>query len=317
MITIATSIMPRRIEAQQEAINSWLTIGFDVVSVNLPGEVDNLHAQFPGVSFFTTAAPASAQDGDSRVTLGHLMTLLSSTPGCICGIVNSDICFRAGDDFLTFIEKKAADGMIFGSRIDLDRDDHEVAKEYCLGFDYFFFDKKLVSLFPEAGFCLGMPYWDYFVPMVLLAHAVPVQRLISPVAYHRKHATVWRQDLDVFGNRYLDVIKYLFLDNPEATVLSSRLLQVLKNDNIGNCSEVTRYILRYAVKSLTYEQGVDFSVSVLINNDAFEDMKTTLLNYDRVMAANQRMMAAIYSSKSWRITKPLRTFNTMIKKMIR
>ncbi len=305
-ITIATSIMPMRIEAQRAAIDSWLKLGFEVVSVNVIGEVDHLQAEFPGVRFAPVVLPETEQRECPNVSINFMLSLLTESSSRVCGIVNSDICFRVGSDFSSFIAESAEHGMVFGSRIDVESDYDEKRYEYCLGFDYFFFDRQLITLFPQTDFYLGLPYWDYWLPMVLLSKGVIVKRLISSVAYHVKHYSSWEQHLELFGARFIGSLKGLLLENPSALLLSDRLLGALEANEMDNCSEIVHFILRHSVQSLLYPQDNNERNCVTINAAAFADMKSKLLFYDKLLAESQRTLAAVYASSSWRITEPLR-----------
>jgi len=309
--------MPVRIEAQQGAINSWLSLGFDVVSVNVPGEVEYLRAEFPAVRFATIVRPESGQNERPNVAINDILPLLAAASGRICGIVNSDISFRVGNDFLAFIEENAAEGMVFGSRIDVDSDNHESGREYCLGFDYFFFDKNLIPLFPATIFSLGMPYWDYWLPMTLLLKGVRVKRLISPIAFHISHHSDWDKHLEQFGSKFLEALESLFLSNIEAELFSDRLLFSVDAGDKDNCSEIVHFILRYVVQNLSYSHNKNDEACVTINAAAFEDMKSKLLAYNDRLAESHRSLAAVYDSDSWRLTRPLRTLKSILKRLMK
>jgi len=313
--TIATSIMPGRIEAQQAAIDSWLRAGFEVLSANPPGEVEHLHTEFPGVRFVTVARPETGQVERPNVAIGDLLLLLDATAGPVCGIVNSDISFRVHQDFLAFIEEHAANGMVFGSRIDMDSDGQEL-KEFCLGFDYFFFDKALIPYVPPTGFCLGLPYWDYWLPMALLLQGVAVKRLLSPVAFHERHHSAWDKHLDVFGGKFLEGLKKLALDNREGQALSGRLQDSLAAGDLDSTSEIALHLLRHVVQSLSYLPANHPAACVTINEAAYADMQNTLVLYEKRMTECQRALTALHASSSWRLTEPLRQLKSALKKLM-
>ncbi|WP_229536970.1 hypothetical protein [Pelosinus baikalensis] len=70
----------------------------------------------------------------------------------ICGIVNSDI-YLLGEKFHSFISKEAVDSLVYGSRIDIKALDNLQGKLYGWGFDYFFFDRKIINSYPKSDFC--------------------------------------------------------------------------------------------------------------------------------------------------------------------
>jgi len=305
--------MPLRIEAQQLAVNSWLKLGFKVVSLNLPGEVEHIQAQFPGVHFAAVVRPEPAKYERPNVAVSELFTLLAVAGSRVGGIVNSDVCFCAGNDFPAFIAENAAGGMVFGSRIDVASDNFSPGREYCLGFDYFFFDKELITLFPANDFYFGLPYWDYWVPLVLFLQRVKVKRLVSPVAFHVEHNSSWEQHLEQFGGKFVESLRCLFRGHPDAKLLSGRLFDSVEAGDIGNCSETAHFILRYVVESLTYPHLINAAACVTINAAAFEEMKDKLSVYAERLAESQRLLETVYASRSWRITGPLRELKSKIR----
>ena len=50
-ITIATSIAPRNIELQRDAIASWKKLGLEAISVNSKEEIEAIKDFFPDVKF--------------------------------------------------------------------------------------------------------------------------------------------------------------------------------------------------------------------------------------------------------------------------
>lgn len=315
LVTIATSIMPLRVEAQQRAVNSWLKLGFNVVSLNLPGEVEHIQGLFPEVHFVTVLRPGFPENALPNVSISEMLRQLSAVDGRLCGIVNSDICLCAGNDFLAFIKENAADGMVFGSRIDVERDTFESGREYCLGFDYFFFAKNLITFFPSNDFYFGLPYWDYWLPLVLLLQRVKVKRLISPVAFHVKHFASWEHHLEQFGGKFVESLQILFHSHPETKLLSERFHKAITAGDIGECSETAHFMLRYAVESLTYPDCKRDAACVTINKEAFEDMKSMLMDYEERLAESEYLLESVCASKSWRLTEPLRSLMSKLRSM--
>jgi ADP-heptose:LPS heptosyltransferase len=239
VITIATSIAPRNIEIQAEAISSWLKLGLNVISVNTREEIDLLQRSFPGVSFAQITRNALSLTGKPYVFFDDILKILAATASNICGIINSDIILTANNAIYNFLNSNARQSFIYGSRVDVTSLEALNGKPYAHGFDYFFFDKSIIKFYPKSDYCLGAPWWDYWAPLIPIINGIPVKKLISPIAVHVKHTIQWSNDChNYFGQRLAN-----FLLNLDKFVLAgddftSELMSILKKNNSLLLSEV-------------------------------------------------------------------------------
>jgi hypothetical protein len=210
-LTIATIIAPGNVTLQLAAIDSWQKLGFRVLSVNTKPEIDLLLEAFPQVQFVETGRNASAIAGKPYIYFDDLLHALKESKAEVCGIVNSDIHLLAGADFPEFIRKNAADGFLFGARVDVESFDSPAGEMYEEGFDYFFFGREVISAYPAADFCLGVPWWDYWAPLLPLLAGIPIKELLTPVAFHIRHDANWDDRLyENFGKKLL---QYFFTNS--------------------------------------------------------------------------------------------------------
>jgi len=187
-VLVVTSIAPRNIERQQACINTWQSLGFSVVSLNIQEEINQLQSLFPNVRFHAVCRDARTETERPLVYVEDIFMYLRGNGTKISGIINSDIYLNVDAGFVSFIAKEAIDNMVFGSRMDIDSlEDYQDGVLYDKGFDYFFFDKNLLEHYPPENFCMGMPWWDYWIPLVLSEKGIPIKLLVSPIAYHVKH----------------------------------------------------------------------------------------------------------------------------------
>jgi hypothetical protein len=193
-VTIATTLAPaKELDLQRSAVTSWLDLGFEVTAVNTPEEIAALAPFFPGVKFVPATRNASEKFGRPYIYFDDLLAALAATDSKVCGIVNSDIHFTV-DNLSWFISNEAQGSFVFGARMDIPSLDTFNAGTWYEGFDYFFFDRKLLSIYPPAEFCIGLPWWDYWVVVVPLASGVAVKQICSPLAYHVVHPTGYSTD---------------------------------------------------------------------------------------------------------------------------
>ena len=205
VITIATSIAPKGIEKQQRAVASWQGLGFRVVSLNTPAEIAALESHFPQIEFVAVHRHGKQLAGKPYVFLDDVLGYLRDASGShICGIVNSDIILRAPCDLVDRLWREAKNTLVYGSRIDVRAAEDVEGSLYHRGFDFFFFDRAIIGRLPKTNFMLGVPWWDYWVPIGFQLAGVQIKRLDSRIAYHVWHSTNYSTAVLVkFGREFM------------------------------------------------------------------------------------------------------------------
>ncbi|GGA22529.1 glycosyltransferase [Okeania sp. KiyG1] len=193
-LVIVTSIAPGNEKNQLSAIESWQKVGFTVVSLNNQAEINNLESIYKDVTFYPVKRDAKAIVGRPLIYVDDLLLYLKKYGTKICGIINSDIRLEVGEDFLSFISQKAENSVIFGSRVDIESAELTGGEVYQRGFDIFFFDKVLLEEFPISNFCLGLPWWDLWIPSMAIKKGLNSKYLVTPVIYHLKHKLNYSND---------------------------------------------------------------------------------------------------------------------------
>lgn len=206
IITVATSIAPKGIEKQQCAIASWQAVGFHVVSLNTAEEITELRAQFPQVEFIAVKRHGRQLAGKPYVFLDDVLAhLRNAAEGRICGIVNSDIILRAGPELSAYLWRESRDALVYGSRVDIDAADDAEGQVYHRGFDFFFFDRAIIDRLPKTNFMLGVPWWDYWMPVGFQLAGVTIRRLDSRIAFHVRHVANYSAEILMkFGREFVE-----------------------------------------------------------------------------------------------------------------
>ena len=190
-ITIATSLAPGKdLHNQRLAINSWLKIGFKVISMNSAEEIAVLQSDFSDIEFVKVHRDGRDKFTKSYIYFDDCLAYFAKSESKICGIVNSDI-FLLKEEFYSFLMKEAFHSFVYGSRMDVDTIEKLNGKIFELGFDYFFFDKQIVSYYPPTNFLIGLPMWDFWAVLIPIYFKIPVKKMITPHAYHIIHKTNW------------------------------------------------------------------------------------------------------------------------------
>ena len=218
-IILATSLVPLRDHAlQAAAVASWRAAGFAVISVNGAAEAAKVRIEFPGVEV-VTAARTAEQFAKKPVPYLHdlLAALRAACAGkplneCTVGVINADIFMRPLPDLAPVIRREAKGALLLGPRVDVGaRAEFETFaptgdETYSIGYDYFLMSGDLLDDFAESPFCMGMPFWDYWMPLVALLKGRPLKTITTPVALHVAHDTRWDDTIYLFFHALISYV---------------------------------------------------------------------------------------------------------------
>lgn len=186
-ITIATSIAPFNLEKQKAAVASWFVCGFRVVSLNVAAEIAILESEFPDVEFVPVTRDGSKATGKPLIYFDDILGFFRTLGEGTFGIINSDIYLIPDRECISLIMREARDSMVYGSRVDVKSLQQLMGPVYTAGFDFFFFDKSVLGCYPASNFMLGMPWWDYWAPIMPHFDGRRIKLLDAPFAYHVEH----------------------------------------------------------------------------------------------------------------------------------
>ena len=206
-ILLATSIIPNaRIKIQTSALASWADNGFDVVSFNTPSEIITLSHQFPTVSFIPITRTGEMYAGKPLILISDILEKSYLSEHKYCGIVNSDIHFASTNPLDLSIKKHIKNSFIYGARYEMDNINSRQGKYDLFGFDYFIYDKTMGNVWGDNRFCLGMPFWDHWFPLIPILNGHKVKKIISPVARHEAHPNSWSANILAFNDEFVRIL---------------------------------------------------------------------------------------------------------------
>lgn len=192
-ILLGTSIAPKRIPEQQQAIATWIMQGFDVISVNYDDEISQLQPLFPQVRFVSALRDSMAVLGKKRIYVGdilHILCTKSVEYRCV-GLVNSDVGLYQLD--AEALIAACTKGLLFSHRINLPS-----CKPHTVGYDAFFFTQNMVDESSELdAYFLGEPWWDYAMQLYAVARSRPLLQASPPLCFHVEHPEQW--DMESWG----------------------------------------------------------------------------------------------------------------------
>ncbi|TAL03998.1 MAG: hypothetical protein EPO08_02685 [Rhodospirillaceae bacterium] len=240
---LATSLVPGGDRAlQTAAVESWRTAGFTVLSVNAASEIPALTCDYPGVTL--VAAPATGErlagkpvpyihdllKSLRRACAGHGAPLAD----CTVGVINADIHLRFSADDIGICAAGARDSVLLGPRVDvpsmaaLGAYTPTGTETYSVGYDYFLMSGNVLEDFSDSPFCLGMPFWDYWLPLIALLKGRQLKALLAPVALHVAHETRWDNSIYVFFHALIaDVMEVCRISRERDKSATSRQFDLL------------------------------------------------------------------------------------------
>lgn len=211
-----TSLSPKGNEdIQQAAIASWLIVGGQVISTNSPEEIAVLSPRYPGVKFEALSRTA-ASVAQKPVPFIDDMLRLAERQRHPFMVINADIVLSDQPQTLRAAVECAAHGnVVCGARWDVDdaiaarqalADGQDISGDVSLGYDYFILPAALASKLPRTQLALGMPFWDYWLPLAALLSGAKIFDLTTPFALHSRHETVWNHTKFFFFSVFLNAI---------------------------------------------------------------------------------------------------------------
>ena len=230
-IKLVTSISPKNIQTQIDAVKTWTENGFAVTSVNSEDETEQLINFFPDIEFIYPERTLINELGKPYVPLTEIMKCLSQTES-IGGIINSDIKFIHRIGLESVLRDKVLScstnhSLYLGSRLDITDPLQQVStgnvdkgiaaittgSQYIFGFDLFLAKDQIWQLLlgnlsgsPAClQYALGVPWWDYFLPMRADSMNISLNIFFPPLISHDWHQAnyskkVWSE----YGKIYIE-----------------------------------------------------------------------------------------------------------------
>lgn len=201
---IFTTINPNdNFDVQDYAMKSWSS-KFKVYSVNTKEEINKIKDLYPYINFIETEDTYD-YNGKKLIKLNSILNSIKKNGSKYNAIVNSDIILNAN---MIFDKKILNDGILIGSRYEIDED----KKPYIFdkGYDLFIFDVKNINIFFNDNYVIGMPWWDFWIPMITLKALMNIYHIKNEVIYHKTHKTnyddeIWCHFANLF---YIDLLRH-------------------------------------------------------------------------------------------------------------
>jgi hypothetical protein len=209
---IATSIAPGpRIDVQRRAVESWREAGLNFVSLNSPAEIEQLAARFPDVDFIPQFRDARLAVGKPVIYINDILQHFRNSGADRFGIINSDIFVNGAA--MDVVISQSENVFIACPRTEVENFGDATGSLDPIGYDAFFFARAALPVWNETQFCLGMPFWDHWFPMMPLLARHTCLKLHSPVFQHIPHPVSRDDSFFMFNDHFAGHMAAAMQDN--------------------------------------------------------------------------------------------------------
>ncbi|MCK1737100.1 hypothetical protein IVA79_24780 [Bradyrhizobium sp. 138] len=172
---------------QRACIESWISAGFRIVSINSATEIEQLKPLAYPVSFVLSS--------NVRPGIGEFLDYAGRCHDDLVAIINADCFFLGYPSFVSGVRKGARRGLVMVERVNIDPISLLPTGQTCLGFDAFFFAPSMAraATIPR-DLTVGQPWWDYWLPAAFAVENIELLRPQSPLVFHLDHEQGWSQD---------------------------------------------------------------------------------------------------------------------------
>jgi len=229
---IFTTINPNdNFEAQSKAISSW-SKKYQVYSVNTKEEILKINDLYHNIIFIETEDTFNYRN-KKLIKLNSILSAIDKTCDSEpVAIVNSDILLNQNLQ-ININQRYLINGLFIGTRYELDRD-----KKYpfIYGYDVFIFNSNLTDVFKNNNYVIGMPWWDYWVPLACIKSGMNLYHIKDELIYHITHET--KYDMDI----WLEFAKCLYKDIVIDTFSEDIRLEEFMMGDKGEQMDIKKFI---------------------------------------------------------------------------
>lgn len=190
-IKLVTSLSPKRIERQQECLESWRKYDVEILAIQGEPEIEKIQSLFPDVNMISTGNVSRTW---SKTTNPNMIELIKQTEHSDIVLINSDIKLNYPDGVF---EKVWGAGP--PDRVDCAIRYNIGTKkrfEKC-GIDVFKLPQGTIERLAgiKSFFFIGLPGWDYWLPYSICAmRGMKLATHFHISVEHEDHQDRWHSD---------------------------------------------------------------------------------------------------------------------------
>lgn len=163
-------------------VENWRASGFRVISINNAEESSLIRSA--GIEAI------EVKSSEKKLPISLILGAIQKTGEPFAGLINADCKLLAPIDCQALV-RHAERSVVLAERIDVDQ--HGAPAMYrAHGFDAMFFDtSSIMTMRMNHVFCMGMPWWDYWLPYAFEVTGLKIKRFSCPVLTHEMHHSDW------------------------------------------------------------------------------------------------------------------------------
>ncbi len=232
---VFTTISPKGdVLRQFYSLKSWTEQG-NVNSVNTAEEILLLKDKYPFVNFIECKETVNV-DNKKLISIKSMFKAIDEHTKDPFIIINADLSLSDKFDLNTInvSDKEIFIGNRTEFRYDFVLEEYIIGEKYLGGYDIFVMNNEVLNLLISAeqpyDFAFGVPWWDYWVPFILLENNIKLISSSDNIIMHETHATNYSHK--VYEDIGREFLKYY--DNIYPGVYGSMIFNFSKglNDNL-------------------------------------------------------------------------------------
>lgn len=203
-------------------IASWQACGLHPVSVNSAKETPHGAAWSRNVEIVEMPVDAERDAQRPLVFFSDFLEAAGKVAtGGVVAITNADVLLRSRAVVEQLCERVTPTRAVVARRVDVENPIDAEGTPYYGGFDFFAVHASQLAKIADIGLIFGAPWWDYYLPIALLAQGVEVELTGQAFAYHLQHTERWNAELwQAMGERFRAGVASLMEDAPRQQAAS-------------------------------------------------------------------------------------------------
>ena len=174
-----------------QCLASWQANGFRIRSIHNRAEEARLGTLFPGVEYRFVDEELGPE---ARKTPSFSAVLADLDPDEPVGIINADVFMAGAPDFAERIGKIAREATVIMHRWEVPSLRRREGQRFDMGVDLLAFTPRRIApaleAFARHPYQLGVPWWDYALPVAASLYA-PLVLVSDPILLHHTHEQAW------------------------------------------------------------------------------------------------------------------------------
>ncbi len=181
---------------QEQCVQSWRAAGFHPVSINSRQELEACPELFDlagalGVTIVPVDRDARAVTGRPHILLADMLASAGQLTDGVFAFANADILLSGPTELYAFVERLERGRFAALPRADFLAIGDASGRMFAHGYDFFAMHHADLKRVPDIGLIIGAPWWDHYLPILLLLTGAKLTPHTGPPICHLVHEDRW------------------------------------------------------------------------------------------------------------------------------